>query len=76
MNSEVLPIEFQKLYEAGDSLGNDIERHLEDWPSKGSGYVRGADLPDNVSIRIEELRDEAHRWFNEITIQVATANHL
>jgi hypothetical protein len=69
MSSDDLPGEFRSLYAVGESLGKDIRNHLDTWPSKGSDYLR-VHLPSDVTARIEKLRDRAHRWFNDISIQV------
>lgn len=70
MTSDLLPLGFQRLYDAGNMLATGIRVHLDNWPSIGAMARRGINLPDEVKTRIEELRDQAHRWFNEITIQV------
>ncbi|MFS8084613.1 MAG: hypothetical protein ACMG6H_03220 [Acidobacteriota bacterium] len=69
MDSANLTAEFEKLYQGGESLGRDVQEHLNSWPLAQANAMR-KDLPDPVILRIEELRDRAHRWFNELTIHV------
>jgi hypothetical protein len=70
MDSTSLVAHFRQLYEEGELLGNDIQVHLREWPVKDGQPLRGSDLPDETSARVELLRDSAHRWFNDLTIQV------
>jgi hypothetical protein len=61
--------EFQELYEVGQSLDSDIQEHLASWPLKKT-EANQSDLPPDVILRIESLRDRTHQWFSELTIQV------
>src|SRR5229473_3340027 len=65
MDSAALSAEFQQLYSTGEELGRDIQEHLDAWPLPVQG-----ELSHEVLVRIEELRDRAHLWFNDLTIHV------
>jgi hypothetical protein len=64
-----LPIELRELYVAGEFLGTDIQKHLDDWPLFGDKPKRKP-LSEVPAIRIESLKDRSHRWINDITIRV------
>jgi hypothetical protein len=61
--------EFQQLYVNGQVLGRDIQKHLETWPLFGD-KLKQEQLPEALMVNAEDLRDRAHRWINDITIQV------
>jgi hypothetical protein len=69
MDLATLTAEFQELYQAGDSLGRDVQEHLDSWPLENN-TVSQENLPSDLIVKIDTLRDRAHRWFNEITIHV------
>jgi len=60
--------EFQQLYVNGQVLGRDIQKHLETWPLFGD-KLKQEQLPEALIVNAEDLRDRAHRWINDITIQ-------
>lgn len=65
-SSSALSAEFQRLYEQGEELQKDIETHLD-----GLGVASPSkESLSSLNARLEELRDQAHNWFNEITIHV------
>ena len=70
MDSSSLTVEFQQLYQAGESLESDIQEHLNNWPLENGYPVDEEKLPQDLAARVEELRDRAHKWFNQLTMQV------
>jgi hypothetical protein len=61
--------EFQGLYQTGESLSKDVQEHLDSWPLENRN-TGPRDLPAEVFLRIDTLRDRTHRWFNDLTVQV------
>ena len=51
------------LLSAGEELRRDIETHLDACPQ---GFMN-SEVPEGSLIRVEELRDRSHVWFNDIT---------
>jgi hypothetical protein len=66
-----LPAEFQQLYLTGEELGKDLQEHLDSFPYNDTKDqpIQGQFLPDVIH-RMDDLKDRAHRWFNELTIRV------
>lgn len=74
--------EFKKLYEDGDDLKAKILKHLGSWPTvreeeRRGGQVTarlvavGLEKTDNLHKKmVQELVDEAQRWFNIINLEV------
>ena|ERR1051325_4175326 len=58
--------DLEKLYKAGESLQKDIEKHL-DLCAKAASKKKSTYV---LSFLAEQLRDRAHGWFNEITVNV------
>lgn len=50
-------------------LGKDIQEHLDSWPLYGD-KLEQEQVPEALIVRAEDLKDRAHRWINDITIQV------
>jgi hypothetical protein len=62
--------EFRPLYESGEALASDIDKHLQTWLEEKGEPVRGAELPQTVREATEKLLDRAHEWFNLLSINV------
>ena len=67
MDSDIADVELQQLYQTGEAFGKEIQEHLDSWPLEKNGNPVRYDLPNTVVVRIEDLRDQAHRWFNQLT---------
>ncbi|HBB94726.1 MAG TPA: hypothetical protein DC054_04990 [Blastocatellia bacterium] len=54
------------LFSTGELLREDIEKHLDACPQ---GFMN-SEVPKDARVRVEELRDRSHLWFNDITLRV------
>jgi hypothetical protein len=69
MDSNKLPSEFRQLFLTGEQLGKAMQEHLDGFPFHEDMPIQGQ-FSEELAVRMEELRDRCHRWFNELTTQV------
>ncbi len=60
------PESITSLLSEGELLRGYIETHLDTCPQ---GFMN-SEVPKDALVRVEELRDRSHVWFNKITLQV------
>ena len=58
MDSDIADVELQQLYNAGETLGKEIQEHLDSWPVEKNGLPVINNVPSAVVVRTEDIRDQ------------------